>query len=100
ALWMVHALRLHIQKPVWWDMTEERIRQRGLFEVVSAAALPETNTDTSGPQAHEPGVLVAVSTEQNEPPPESLARQRLNQINRNNKRQKIGSNFTSSWRNN
>lgn len=32
ALWLVHAMRLHIQRPAWWDITEEKIRQRGLFE--------------------------------------------------------------------
>ncbi len=40
ALWLVHALRLHIQKPAWWDHTEEKIRQRGLFEAEAAAAIP------------------------------------------------------------
>lgn len=41
ALWLVHALRLHIQKPSWWDHTEEKIRQRGLFEAEAAAAMPK-----------------------------------------------------------
>lgn len=40
ALWLVHALRLHIQKPAWWDMTEERIRQRELFEAAARNTLP------------------------------------------------------------
>lgn len=33
ALWLVHALRLHIQKPTWWDHVEKKIRQQGLFEI-------------------------------------------------------------------
>lgn len=40
AVWLVHALRLHTQKPAWWDFAEERIRQRGLFVTDEAAALP------------------------------------------------------------
>lgn len=41
ALWLVHALRLHIQKPAWWDFTEERIRQRRLFAAAEASPTPE-----------------------------------------------------------
>lgn len=37
ALWLVHALRLHIQKPAWWDHVEKKIRQQGLFEIVEPA---------------------------------------------------------------
>jgi len=33
AFWLVHALRLHIQKPTWWDHVEKKIRQQGLFEI-------------------------------------------------------------------
>jgi len=44
ALWLVHALRLHIQKPGWWDMVEERIRQQGLFET-QTAMLPARGVD-------------------------------------------------------
>ena len=40
ALWLVHALRLHIQRPAWWDHTEEKIRQRGLFEAAAVSTLP------------------------------------------------------------
>lgn len=39
ALWLVHALRLHIQKPAWWDHYELKVKQRGLFEREAPAAI-------------------------------------------------------------
>lgn len=39
ALWLAHALRLHLRKPAEWNYLEEGIRQRSLFD-----ATPETGT--------------------------------------------------------
>lgn len=61
AIWLVHALRFHIQKPAWWDYTEEKIRQRGLFEAEAAevtspiepAAIGTGGADTQAPEETE-----------------------------------------------
>ncbi len=51
AIWLVHALRLNIQRPAWWDNFEERIRQHSLFDANAPAvqvvlpALPEGSAD-------------------------------------------------------
>jgi phage terminase large subunit GpA-like protein len=34
ALWLVHALRLHLKRPAEWDYLEERIQQVSLFDTV------------------------------------------------------------------
>lgn len=49
ALWLMHALRLHIQKPAWWDLQDERIRQRGLFDSNAAAQLPSAAVAGAAP---------------------------------------------------
>lgn len=33
TLWMIHAQRLHIQRPEWWDNMDTSIRQRALFDL-------------------------------------------------------------------
>lgn len=37
AVWLLHALRLHIEKPTWWDYREERVRQQPLFPASNPA---------------------------------------------------------------
>lgn len=38
ALWLLHALGLHVKKQHWWDHLEARIRQKGLFDRDAAEA--------------------------------------------------------------
>lgn len=42
ALWLAHALRLHLRKPAEWNYLEENIRQRRLFD-----ATPEADTTST-----------------------------------------------------
>ena len=100
ALWLVHALRLHIQRPAWWDHTEEKIRQRGLFEVdsgtqeVQPASSAYTIEQQAGPHHMDTDAV------RNEPSPDSFAHQRLNQAKRQHKRKMVGGSFSTSWRDN
>lgn len=96
ALWLVHALRLHTQKPAWWDHLEERIRQRGLFEAEAVAVIPEVVEGLADPETAglEPDLQVIDH--------DTPARQQLNQIIKRRKREQQGDagGFISSWRNN
>lgn len=49
ALWLAHALRLHLRKPAEWNYLEENIRQRGLFDATpaEAACAPIPATDAT-----------------------------------------------------
>jgi len=40
AVWLMHAMRLHLRKPAEWDRLEEGVRQRSLFD----AAVPSFPT--------------------------------------------------------
>jgi phage terminase large subunit GpA-like protein len=47
ALWLIRALRLHVQKPDWWDWKEEQLRQQSLFPAADESpAKPETDPVT------------------------------------------------------
>jgi phage terminase large subunit GpA-like protein len=46
ALWLAHALRLHLRKPAEWDCMEERIRQRRLFDAAPEAG--QTSPSVAG----------------------------------------------------
>lgn len=56
AIWLVHALRLHIQKPAWWDHLEQRIKQQGLFEREApvAQAIADITQAAAEVPSHEP----------------------------------------------
>jgi len=62
SLWLIHALRLHVQKPAWWDWTEERIRQQPLFA-------SETSTSTPAPASQ-----TKMSTSSRNPQPPHASR--------------------------
>lgn len=55
ALWLVHALRLHLKRPAEWDYLEERIRQAGLFDTVpEGGGRPATMPDADAGRVRVP----------------------------------------------
>lgn len=62
ALWLLHALGLHVKQPRWWDHHEAQIRQQGLFDCETAG--PETAAAPPGldpPPPIEPSPNVATA---------------------------------------
>lgn len=51
ALWLAHALRLHLRKPAEWNYLEENIRQRNLFDATPETSTASTNATNAPVQA-------------------------------------------------